>query len=690
MAIGARILSNNLSGQTVNVTFLPTTGGTINLGTQTIPFNNITSYPYGLYQIYVPLYDYTYELTINPPTNVKSFTFLSKLITNNNYGDAVLDFNDLTAEVLDLNIDVTGWYINGIYPITDSGYVYFFNNNNDGCLKWVLFVDAKGDIMDNYQVYDDCDDDYDNLSGKWITYSDYYNGVFKYFNGVDVYTLTADTSYQYIYSFYNGSGVMSNNNFVIAIENFTANTANTFIVNGPVLIPFGDTFDYSTKSYSVYTYFDGNFIQIFEYDNIIDQYTSIKIYDGNSGTLLHDVDLTTYGIMNSYDFRFFGNNKSLVIFWNYADNTVDYTILQYNGNTDVLNIETHDRVNYPDISVNANNNLFPNDGGSESFSILLYSASSWNDVGTVVTYCDILYMISGDTSIQTYNFQNSGLPDKTIRNYVVTSNNIFTNCDNGDGYVSVISITNTGVTFHNTGLLMSNLPSANDMVSCGDGYVASFYEDTTHTIMSLIYILQDGTLGDLINGITLTGAYQRGSDYVGDVYQFRTYSTTNYFICSAYTTFQTGVLAGNNINTYYPTDKFRPNFKRPGLIASVNTTTKECTILSSSGVTSVFTLPAATGFNFSFGDTMFAYSFVDTVSGLTNIHLYDFDFNLITSAVTEYNSIWGLESCGDNFTLIIFDSSKYHIYLIKDSTIIQTSLTDYDSYYTYNDYIWWD
>ena len=40
MIQGIRITSANLSGTTASVTFLPSTGGTINLGTQTIPFNN--------------------------------------------------------------------------------------------------------------------------------------------------------------------------------------------------------------------------------------------------------------------------------------------------------------------------------------------------------------------------------------------------------------------------------------------------------------------------------------------------------------------------------------------------------------------------------------------------------------------------------------------------------------------------
>ena len=82
MAIGIRILSNNLSGQTTDVIFLPQSGGTVNLGTQVFPFTYISDYVYGTYNCYVPIYGYTYSLDVlaptptptNTPTNTKTPT----------------------------------------------------------------------------------------------------------------------------------------------------------------------------------------------------------------------------------------------------------------------------------------------------------------------------------------------------------------------------------------------------------------------------------------------------------------------------------------------------------------------------------------------------------------------------------------------------------------------------------------
>jgi hypothetical protein len=78
MAIGIRILSDNLSGLTTNVTFLPQSGGTaINLGEQVFPFNYISDYVYGTYNCFVPTYGYTYTLDVLEPTPTPTETSTS-------------------------------------------------------------------------------------------------------------------------------------------------------------------------------------------------------------------------------------------------------------------------------------------------------------------------------------------------------------------------------------------------------------------------------------------------------------------------------------------------------------------------------------------------------------------------------------------------------------------------------------
>ena len=72
MIQGIRITSDNLSGLTANVTFLPTTGGTIDLSGQTIPFDNISDYPYGTYELDVVELDRIYEINVPAPLTGQS------------------------------------------------------------------------------------------------------------------------------------------------------------------------------------------------------------------------------------------------------------------------------------------------------------------------------------------------------------------------------------------------------------------------------------------------------------------------------------------------------------------------------------------------------------------------------------------------------------------------------------------
>ena len=109
MAVGARITSTNLSGKTATVTFIPytgsTSGSTVNLGTKTIPFNNINTHPYGVYNLYFAEYDYTYTFNIpEPDASVQSFAYLNRMVGSDNYGVAFLNFDDLTAEIIDLGV----------------------------------------------------------------------------------------------------------------------------------------------------------------------------------------------------------------------------------------------------------------------------------------------------------------------------------------------------------------------------------------------------------------------------------------------------------------------------------------------------------------------------------------------------------------------------------------------------------
>lgn len=60
-----RINSVNFSGQNVTVTYFPSTGGTLNLGSGTIPFDYTSNFVYGSYDVFFPLYNKTCTVAFN-------------------------------------------------------------------------------------------------------------------------------------------------------------------------------------------------------------------------------------------------------------------------------------------------------------------------------------------------------------------------------------------------------------------------------------------------------------------------------------------------------------------------------------------------------------------------------------------------------------------------------------------------
>ena len=65
MSATVKIGSSNYSGETAIITFLPETGGTINIGSQVVPYDYTTDYFYGTYNLYFEEYKYECSFTIS-------------------------------------------------------------------------------------------------------------------------------------------------------------------------------------------------------------------------------------------------------------------------------------------------------------------------------------------------------------------------------------------------------------------------------------------------------------------------------------------------------------------------------------------------------------------------------------------------------------------------------------------------
>jgi hypothetical protein len=71
---GVSIYSSNFSGLTCEVTFLPFSGGVINLGAQIFPFTYLSDYPWGTFNCYIPTYNTVCSIVFPLPTPTPTTT----------------------------------------------------------------------------------------------------------------------------------------------------------------------------------------------------------------------------------------------------------------------------------------------------------------------------------------------------------------------------------------------------------------------------------------------------------------------------------------------------------------------------------------------------------------------------------------------------------------------------------------
>ena len=680
-----RISSINLSGNTSNVTFLPTSGGTVDLGTQTIPFDYISPNYQGTYQIYVPEYGYTYDVVVGASTVTgQTFMFMSTAVGQTNWAASMTSFIDMTAQVIDLDVDKSGWYEDNWYPLTESGFAVSFNNRDDNNYIKLRFLDTIGNVVEEYNTYTN-NYNFSYMVGKIIYFNDRDNGILKYYNGYQVYTLTSDTASQYVDILNDYDGVTSSNTFGLQIRDTNTNEYTNYIVSGSNVTQFS-TYDGNSYNQQHIFYFDGSFINELTFLGSGDMQT-LNIYNGVTGSVLKTYDFTTGATYNNWNTYPYGNNKLVMAFWNNGDLNVDYLFIQYDGNTNTLNTLSHARGNnYQSISIQSQDNYNPNNGPSEAWVACLYNANNNTNFGSQVNYCDLVYMLQGDTSIQTYVYQNSGSYDKLINPYFRTGNLAASYGDTGNGYVSVFSLNQSGFTVSATTILSTD-NCYGDMLQIGEGFVFHSYENN-YTGDTLVNINKFGEISDIISHIPRPSG--SNWDNRGGLFIFSNNVGAQYYIDGTSDLFQSNppINFYSNMNYYSPNNYFTPDFLRPSILLFFDYTTYQATTFSLSGFTSTSQLPVPVGsYNIELGKDKFLYSYEDGDSWVMN--LYDYNFNLLNSHTTGFSSSWNANALKDRFIQVFQDNNQYTIFGINATGTTQSTLTQFDSYDGFNDSVDW-
>jgi hypothetical protein len=697
MAVGARITSANLSGKTATVTFTPytgqTSGTTVNLGSKTIPFNNITSHPYGDYNLYFAEYDYTYTLNIPEPViDSQLYVYISKMVNDNNYGAATLNFNDFTATVIDLNVDTNQYYISDLHPLTNSGFGYHFtgqNNNND---HLIIFTDASNTEIGRYSGttggYD-----FSDLDGRWNIFVDYENGVIKYSNGIDVYTYEFDSNRYSLDIQWDYDSTMSNGSFIIIKYDESQG------IDHHAVLFKSDGTQTTLKSWTNGDYVDYNFQLQFSNDTFVvenydtdnNQFRGLEIC-GLDGTVLETV---TFGdaVYNCREYDFYGDNKYFNIFYNCNDNNVNYAIIHYNFNTTTLIQTSHERgTNYNNFNWRSDNNFWPNENLVENLVLSFHSNwNNWSNFGPDVDYLDFMYIFGNQSSFTTYQFATGS----TVNIYPwldQTGSNMFRGkCNTGDGVASVLTITSGATHIESLNIPISGIYNDNYW-SIDDRTVYSFYTDQDYTGFTMTLIGLTGGTQDTKN-LTFNNAYGDNTS--------RSQYKTFYFGANTVANGNEGWYLNDNTTGFTSTgfyywqnnsDQFyTPTFLQNSDMVLYHYGDNVARVLTATGISNEFSLSAwNTNKGIEVGDSMFIHYYNDPQNNYYHVKLYDFEGTLINTLDTTFTDYNDMIAIKDRFVARFYDGTNYVMYMISADSIQSVSLADFNTYDTSNDYIWWD
>jgi hypothetical protein len=414
------------------------------------------------------------------------------------------------------------------------------------------------------------------------------------------------------------------------------------------------------------------------------RYTSIEICN-TSGTTLETVSLTGEIYDNRND-EFLGSTKYCVIYSKYDDNNVDYKIIHYNGETETLTQTSHVKSsNFSNYNIQGDGDFWPNDSGEKigGVVITLYNNISYSNIGTVVSYCDIIYMLDNQTTFNTYTAADDTQIE--IQTYGQLSN-IFRTRINTGGFFEILTISTTGGTITTTDISTSSISNINDYF-LGDKTIYNILTNDNNYIDSLL-IDEDGSIIDRVSR-TLNSQYSYSMDSQGKLGYLRIETSEGneaYYVYGGSTEFTS---TDSYSNTRTPGAMYSDTALEPEAMVLYSEGGSGFRFLSTTGITSDLQFPSFNGRQFEVGNTMVMCVYQDTISNATVIDLYNFSGQLLKSHKTVYNGWNDAYAIGDRFFVKFNGGEGNEFFLVSEETITSVVLDSYDSDWAPNDIIWW-
>ena len=169
-----KIVSTNYTGQSAVITYYPDTGGTINLGTQILPYDYVASYFYGTYSLFFPAFGstctlYVEETAISPTPSVTPTVTPSVTLTPTMSVTPTPTPTPTITMSLTPTPSPTSSFSAGLYKTTYSGY----HNENPAFFATATpttFGANPATSVQTTTITEPGTDDGSNFSCQWLGY----------------------------------------------------------------------------------------------------------------------------------------------------------------------------------------------------------------------------------------------------------------------------------------------------------------------------------------------------------------------------------------------------------------------------------------------------------------------------------------------------------------------------------------
>jgi peptidoglycan hydrolase-like protein with peptidoglycan-binding domain len=411
----------------------------------------------------------------NPSDSLSSFFILVKEDGQTNYTYYIADYSNLTfSGPFDTGINYSEYFVDGEYSIYNKGYFVLFRLTADSNNYKMLFMDRLGNILSTPTGVTSDLLTY-NMEGQWVVATDYDERLLWYFDGE---TVTENFTYLQGSSSFNigtNRDPSCDLGFGMTVVNPGGDNKICFVDNLGVKELFSyDTDAQPDLNYTYQIYNRSNKAVVYEYDNSLGYYTSLRFFDLLTGLQDGPTFDASSGNYDSFDSFLYGDGNFAFLFYN----ATEYLVVIYTASTGTVSQLTVNKTIHPQWWVDYDTFSYfdCNDYPINNTISFVFWAGNGDDLNnlTGMSACRAVYSTNNSTLMSAILKKPGQLPDIRLSNPVIGKDYIFAVTDPGDSEYSVLVLNPNVFNSLDTGITLAEAPTwAIDRA--GEKVVLKFY-----------------------------------------------------------------------------------------------------------------------------------------------------------------------------------------------------------------------